>query len=179
MRDSNREYIRRHGKLVGSGGMVLGMVLSAIFLPRSFQNVAVVGLVVAFALFYVWAEHPLSRSAEPGNSLTIRQQLKRTRALSLRILIPVVVLWVGYVTLYCDQLPALRRQALAIGVAVALMYIWLLFMKGSLNCPRCGTNFRQERIAKFGRWSMDARGTEDIWDSCPHCSVSFDEPYSR
>ena len=177
MNDTTRDYIRRHSKLVGGAGLFLGMVLAALFLPRSLEDVAILVLIVAFAVFYVCAEYPLPRPAEVGSSLTIRQQLKRTRTLFLRVLLPVVFLWIAYITLFYNRLPPLQRQALAVGVAVALMFIGSLLMRGSLHCPRCGTNFRQERIAKVGRWSMDARGTEDLWDSCPHCGVSFDETY--
>jgi rubredoxin len=52
-----------------------------------------------------------------------------------------------------------------------------LFIRNRLCCPRCGTDFRQERFAKLGRWSMDPRGAEELWESCPQCGVSFDEPY--
>ena len=51
-----------------------------------------------------------------------------------------------------------------------------LFVKKRIRCPRCGTDFRKERLAKVGRWSLDLRMAADLWDACPHCGVSFNDP---
>jgi hypothetical protein len=176
MRDSNREYIRRHAKVIGVVTMVLGGVLSAFFFP-GYMHVSVGALVVLFAVFYVWAEYPLQGRGSDQGVITIRQQFKRARTLFTRITVPMVALWCVGVIFYGTRLSKLQTQAWAVGGGVVLFFIAWLFIKDKVRCPRCGTDFKQDRIAKVGRWSMDARGTEDLWDRCPHCGVSFDEPY--
>jgi hypothetical protein len=171
-----RDYIRGHSKPIGVGVMVLGGILASVFLPRSLERVAIVALIVVFAVFYVWAEFPLPQWKPAEHAMTIRRRLKRTRTIFQRIMVPVVVLWCASVTLYDTQQTELQRYALAVGGGSSLVWIAWLFAKDGLRCPRCGTDFKQERVAKVGRWSMDTRGAEDLWDCCPHCGVSFDEP---
>jgi ribosomal protein S27AE len=74
---------------------------------------------------------------------------------------------------------AFYAQALSIGGGVAVALIASLFIRNRLRCPRCGTDFREARLEKLGRWSFDSRGSAGLWDACPHCGVSFDELYRR
>jgi uncharacterized C2H2 Zn-finger protein len=136
-------------------------------------------LFVAFAAFFTWARTSLPRIAPKGpvRVVTIAEHFKRTRTLSVRIIVPIVALWVVLTDSYPLQLPKGERNALAIGGGAVLGVVGSVFMVRRLRCPRCGTNFKQDRLAKLGRWSFDTRGTEEIWDACPHCGVSFDEPW--
>lgn len=177
MNDATRGYVRRHAKVIGGGAVFFGAVLAAFLFP-GYMRVVVGALLVLFAVLYVWAEYPLQRRGSDRAPMTIRHQFKRTRALFTRITVPVVMLWCVAVVFYGTQLSKLQTQAWAVGGGLALYLLAWLFVRDRFKCPRCGSDFKQERIAKVGRWSVDARGAEDVWDSCPHCGVNFDEPYS-
>jgi peptidoglycan/LPS O-acetylase OafA/YrhL len=136
-------------------------------------------LCVAFAVFFIWAR-TLLPSIDPSRLSrvpTIAEHFKRTRVLSLRVVVPVVVLWIVLIDFIPLQLSKGEQSALAIGGGAVLGLLGSILMAAKLRCPRCGTNFKKERIAELGRRSFDTRGTEDIWNSCPHCGVSFDEPW--
>jgi hypothetical protein len=123
---------------------------------------------------------PLTR-LKPGlagiPSVTIGEHLKRTSAYFQRIMAPLCAAWGAGVVLFVTGMSRIQQQALAIGGGVALFLIGSLFVRNQLRCPRCGTDFRKERIAKLGRWSGDNRGTSELWDACPRCGVSFNDPW--
>jgi len=179
--DSTGNFIKRHPRIVGGVGLSVGCVLAAIFVPRSLQNLALGAMIVAFGMLYVWSitTLPPRPLAAPSKALTIRDQLKRNRTLYMRSVVPVAIAWIAAITLYHAPLPKWQEQGLAIGGALVVVLVGSLLVKNGLKCPHCACNFGKERIAKLGRWSMDTRGAEEIWDSCPRCSVSFDEPYNR
>jgi uncharacterized C2H2 Zn-finger protein len=83
--------------------------------------------------------------------------------------------WVAVVTLFVTDISKIEQQTLAVGGCLTLFLIAWLFVRNKLRCPRCGSDFRKERIAKLGRFSLDTRGAADLWDACPHCGVSFND----
>jgi hypothetical protein len=132
--------------------------------------------------FYAWARTPLNPFESPVAGLpglTIREHFKRTTALFVRITVPIAGAWVAAFTLLGTDMTKAHRQALSIGGGVAVVLIASLFIRNRLRCPRCGTDFREARLEKLGRWSFDRRGSADLWDACPGCGVGFDEPYRR
>jgi hypothetical protein len=179
MRNATREYLRRYPRLTGVVFMIVGTVLAAIFLPQSAAGPAMAALIVLFSVYFAWATTVVPKQPNvTAPSLTIRDHFKRTRGLFVRIGVPVVCAWCVGVELYPSTLTKGQRQAWAIAGGVVLMFAATLFIKDRFKCPRCGTNFKHERWAKLGRWSMDMRNPEEMWDSCPHCGVSFNERYS-
>jgi MFS family permease len=188
-KETTLDWVRRHATTIGLAFFVLGTiftaVLSAIFAPHSghrAMSVAVVVLFVVFTAFYAWAITPLKRSearmaGSPG--VTIREHFKRTNALFVRIVVPIAGAWVGAIMLFGTGMTKAHQQALSVGGGVVGVLIGSLMIRNRLRCPRCGSNFRKERLAKLGRWPFDSRDTADLWDVCPHCGVSFDELYRR
>jgi ribosomal protein S27AE len=164
---------------IGIGVLVVGEVLSAAFLPHFLQNLALGALVVVFSVFFVVDRSPMPplNPGENGRGVTIRQQFARTRTLFIRVTVPAVAAWCVFVTFYLTQLSRLEGYAAAAGGAIVLMVPAMLFIRKRFRCPRCGTNFKQARTAEVGRISFDTRGAEQMWDKCPNCGVSFDEPY--
>jgi hypothetical protein len=167
--------------------MGLIMLVTALTAALLFPNVgktvvraAVAVSMVAFAGFYGWARFPTAprKSSITGIPiLTIGEQLKRTHALFQRIMLLVGVSWCVGVTFLGPNLTVSKRNGFAIVGGLVLVLVGWLLVRNRLRCPRCGTDFKKDRIAKLGRWSLDARGTTELWDACPHCGVSFDEPY--
>jgi ribosomal protein S27AE len=187
IKEETRAWIRNRAGFIRVGFMLLGGILTAfvaVFLsPSASKTLLAAGvgvLMLAFAAFFAWARFPMPPRKASINgipTLTISEQLKRTHALFQRIMLVVLVTWCVAVTLSAPKLTALQRNGTAAGGGLVLFVAGWLLVRYRLRCPRCGTDFRKERIAKLGRWSMDTRGTTELWEECPHCGVSFNGPY--
>lgn len=71
-------------------------------------------------------------------------------------------------------------------VAIILIPLILVAVRGRFRCPRCGTDLarlrRQELLvvrenALAAIFNVDLRVFSEAWDECPNCHVNFDEPY--
>jgi hypothetical protein len=93
---------------------------------------------------------------------SIREHFKRTNALFVRIMVPIAGAWVAAITLFGTSMTKAHQQVLSIGGGVVVVLVGSLFIRNRLRCPRCGTDFRNERLAKLGRWSFDSRGSADL-----------------
>ena len=186
MKEETRDRIRSHAELIGVAFMLVAELVAAFIASFLFPNVAktvvAAGVAVstlAFAGFYGWTRFPIA----PGKSSigipipTIGEQLKRTHALFQRIMLLVEVAWCVGVTLLVPNLTAAKRNGIAIVGGSMLFLVGWLLVRNWLLCPRCGTDFKKDRVAELGRWSLDTRGTTELWDACPNCGVSFNEPY--
>jgi hypothetical protein len=188
MKDTTADWIRRHEQLVGWAvffpSMIFAVILVVFLVPPESRDFAVRAVMavclVSFAAFYAWVRSPLTRlkSATAGIPvLTIGDHFKRTSAYHVRIMTPVLAAWIAGVLLFGAGLPKRQQQALAIGGGLVLSIPGWMFIRNQLRCPRCGTDFKRERFAKLGRWSFDTRGAAELWDACPHCGVSFNDPW--
>lgn len=185
MKETTRAWIRKYAEIIGIGLMLLGGILTAfvaaLLFPSAGKTVmaSCVGvLVLVFAVFYAWARFPMPPNLfSKVSTLTISGQLRRTQAFFQRVMLVVLVAWCVAVTLLVPKLTATQRNGAAIVGSLVLSFVGSLFVRNRLRCPRCGTNFKKERIAKLGRWSMDFRGSTELWEACPHCGVSFNESY--
>jgi hypothetical protein len=133
---------------------------------------------VIVGAFFAWVQTPFTpvKSAGGGISvLTIGERLKRTNAYFVRIFVAVVMVWIAAVTVFVTGLP--QQTAVAMGGSVPFLILWRRVVRRQLRCPRCSTDFRKERIAELGRWSTDPRGPAELWDACPRCGVSFNDPW--
>ena len=154
--DNPREFIRRHAEMVSVALFVSVAVLAALvaaLIPGVTKQDVQVGsavLFVAFAACFTWARTSLARVHPKGpvHVATIAEHFKRTRTLSVRVIVPVVALWVVAANCYPLHLSKGERNALAIGGGAVLGVIGALLMVKGLRCPRCGSNFKQERFAK-------------------------------
>jgi len=170
-------FVRLHPVLVGMVFLILGSILTYIFVPPRFQNATIAVILLALLLVLFWAKtSPLEiQRQSPGQPITIGNYLKKSRLLFIRVMGITCIVWCVAVT-FDDQLSRNQQKIAAIcGAGILTWMEWLLF-RDRLRCPQCGTNFRKERSEKLGRWTMDQRGAEEIWDSCPTCHVSFDSP---
>jgi hypothetical protein len=108
--------------------------------------------------------------------MTIGEHFKRTRTLKRRL--ELVAFVCSVVLIFAEhRLTALERNVWGIVGAVAIVWATVMLFTRKLRCPRCGTDFKSPRSEKVGRWSRDRRGPEELWDACPACGVSFNEPY--
>lgn len=71
----------------------------------------------------------------------------------------------------------LAPYAFGAGFALAWLAVFALFLRKRYVCPRCGADFIQLRREMLGRFNPDRRLYWDLWEKCPHCGVSFDEPW--
>jgi ribosomal protein S27AE len=168
MWDAISDWIRRHSIAVGFSLALIAAILIKLYVSSADRGFAgkITAVIIAVAITCASAYLPRPRAAA-----TIGAHLRRTYAFFLRILIPLIVGWVAAVTLYVQH-----QQAQLLGAGVALYLIAVMIVKRRLRCPRCGTDFRQERAAELGPLSMDPRSPGELWDACPHCGVSFNDP---
>ena len=162
---------------------VLGIAtVASMFLPDNLKRPAQWGAYVVFGVIFVWGytARPSVPNPEglPAGQITIAEHLRRGTTRYTQILVPLIVAWIAGVVFYGGSLPKPYYYGLVCGGSVGISLLGALFMRKGLHCPRCGCNFRKERIAKLGRFNMDARGTADLWDRCPQCGVSFSDPYT-
>lgn len=186
--DPLQEWVRRHCQLVGAALLlpvwVTVSVLIFFLVPPASRDLAMrAGMAVSTVLlstFYAWVWSPLPPvGPKPAGvpALSIREHFGRTWAYYVRITIPVMVSWLMAVMLFLPLLPKVEEYALAGAGAVAIQMLGYRLARKQLRCPRCGSNFKKERHARLGRWSRDSRMPWELWDACPHCSVSFDDPW--
>src|SRR5690349_11460028 len=79
-----------------------------------------------------------------------------------------------------------RLQSAGVGLLLGIPFAIVLFLllRKRFLCPRCGTDLgklrqqevRRERRAR-GWFNVETRQPWDVWQACPHCGVSFKEPY--
>jgi len=77
-----------------------------------------------------------------------------------------------------------RRQDVVFGLLLGIPFVLvvLLLTRRRFLCPRCGTDLQklvqQQLRAERRSWlKFDGRMFYERWDACPHCGVSFSEPY--
>lgn len=188
MRETTLEWVRRHERLSAMvlllPPMLIACILVGLLVPARSQHFATRACVSVFAVlcaaFVAWARTPLAplKSGSGMPTVTIGEHFQRTRAYFTRTIVPVLAAWIaGSTLLFGEGLSKMQQHVLAIGGGLVLFLIGLPFLIRRLRCPRCGTNFRKERFAKLGRWSMDSRGVTELWDACPHCGISFNDPW--
>jgi uncharacterized C2H2 Zn-finger protein len=109
--------------------------------------------------------------------MTPRQLFQRRRKLFHRIAVPIAVALICAWVFTHPHRP--RSQALLENLAFGVVFAIVLIPIANrlFSCPRCGTSFRRYRIEKLGRFSLDMRSAEDLWDACPQCGLSFDQQW--
>jgi asparagine N-glycosylation enzyme membrane subunit Stt3 len=177
MRDRIWKYFERYPAAASMIILIVGVILAAVFVPRPYQRIGTDACIALFVAVYAWASTPLPKVG-PGVRPTIRQEFKRTRQLFIRFSVIAAVMLIICVEYFAEPLSGVERYVIDIGAFLLMLAVVWPFIRKRFHCPSCGTNFKQARLAKVGRWTMDTRGAEDLWDRCPSCGVSFDEPSS-
>jgi len=157
---------------------------SAAFLnPNAGKAVVTAGVavsVLAFTGLYGWARFPLAlrkSSIAEIPILTIGERLKR-RTCSFRESCCSLA-WHGAWASRSWTEPDSRPGGTALRSSVA----WCCSLSDGCSCATgystraAALTSKKGRIAKLGRWSVDICETTELWDACPHCGVSFNEPY--
>lgn len=180
-------WVRRYGLLVALA-LLLPIVTAAAFLivllvppagrhfaTQAFSAVFAVLLAVVFVCF----QNPLPQVSKTAGvpAPTIRERFGRTWAYHLRIIVPLMFIWATPIMVFLRGMPRMQQYALAIAGMFAIQVVGYLLVRKRLCCPRCGSDFRKERHAQLGRWSMDRRMPWVLWDACPNCGVSFNGPW--
>lgn len=72
-----------------------------------------------------------------------------------------------------------RWQGPVLGLAIGAVLGPAIIILGRVlyRCPRCHADFQKLRVKEFGRGYRDKRMYWQLWDACPQCHVSFDDPW--
>jgi hypothetical protein len=116
--------------------------------------------------------------------MTIREQFQRVYRRIQRWAVGGVIVLACLVTWRYPDLTRLQNLGISVLLGVAILVILALLLRRRFLCPRCGTDLgklrrqevRQERRAR-GWFNVPMRLFWDVWDACPHCKVSLDDPY--
>jgi hypothetical protein len=69
--------------------------------------------------------------------------------------------------------PGLNTHPIVTAPLIAVVIVGIA-TRWSLPCPRCKANLYKLRLAQFG--AKDRRPVWWVFDKCPNCGVSFDDP---
>ncbi|MBS0378999.1 MAG: hypothetical protein JSS29_10980 [Proteobacteria bacterium] len=177
MKDSTRELLMRRRIPVAILGGVVIMLIGAIAFPQRYMQYVAGVAVMAIGTFTLWAITAKSKPSATQGVPTIRANMARSRLIYTRVVTFALLAWVAFVTLFWFEHDRSRGLLVSAGGGAVIAALGWLFFRSRFLCPQCGTNFRAERVEKLGKGSMDKRGAEVLWDSCPKCGVSFDSPY--
>jgi hypothetical protein len=116
--------------------------------------------------------------------MTIREHFQR---IFKRITYCMVVAAIVVVCVLDWHYPHLTRwQNAGVGLLLGLPFVavLMLVLRRRFLCPRCGTDLgklRQQEIRRERRergwFSVQMQLLWDAWSACPHCGVSFSDPY--
>jgi hypothetical protein len=163
MRETTREWIRRHIEPIGTVLALIVLLLLSPYVSRGNLKVVIAVGAVLISAIAAWVGTPLTPLKSAGiPGLPIGEHFRRTSAYFHRIGVPVLVAWILAVTLFVTDIPKLRQLALLFGGVMVLVSIEFLFLRNQLRCPRCGAEF--------------TRGAADVW-TCSRCGVSFNDPW--
>lgn len=110
--------------------------------------------------------------------VTIREHFQRFMNSVSYIVVATAVLLVILIEFRYPHLTKLQNVAISLFIGIAFALLLMMFFRGRFKCPRCTADFRKLRRAQLGRFSTGRRMYWEIWDACPNCGVSFDEPFS-
>jgi hypothetical protein len=116
--------------------------------------------------------------------MTIREHFKRVFDRIKYGCVALAIVLVALTEWRYPHLTRLQNAGIGLLLGVPISAILVLVLRGRFLCPRCGTDLgklRNREVRKKrrvrGRFSADRRLLWDVWNACPHCGVSFDEPY--
>ena len=116
--------------------------------------------------------------------MTIREHFKRVFDRIKYGCVALAIVLVALTEWRYPHLTRLQNAGIGLLLGVPISAILVLVLRGRFLCPRCGTDLgklrnREARNERRGRgwFSADRRLLWEAWDACPHCGVSFHEPY--
>jgi hypothetical protein len=114
-----------------------------------------------------------------GQAVTIREHFQRFVKRVTYIVVAGALLVFVLIHLQYPHLTRLQNVTIGLLGGLPLAALLIVFFRGRFKCPRCGADFQKLRRAQVGRSATDHRMYWELWDACPNCGVSFNEPYSR
>lgn len=118
------------------------------------------------------------RPGASPNGPTIREHFQRSHRLKRMVLAACAVILVVMVRWRYQDLTRVQADVF---MAVLLVPIFIAVGStaiGRVKCPRCGSDLKELQSEQPDRTKRGLRKPWELWDSCPKCHVSFDEPYS-
>ena len=110
--------------------------------------------------------------------MSIREHMRRFHQRVTRITVIVGVVTVLLFTWRYPHASGTAHYELGAVMGVVIGVVLLFVFRGRFVCPRCGADFLKLRRKERGRFNFDTRMFWQIWDKCPHCGVSFDDPWA-
>jgi len=181
MKNATREFLVRRDVPISVAFLVVA-VFTSLALPKNYEKYVLGGVIFVVGTFIAWTRVPSAPPLKnPQIGPSIREHFERTRTRYLRgIFILFVLVSAATSVVWPERADRWKLFLVGFPAAMAIGLFGGLMQLRASRCPQCGTNFRSERKEKLGAaWRTDPRGVEELWDSCPHCHVSFDAPYSR
>jgi hypothetical protein len=107
--------------------------------------------------------------------MTIREHLRFRHLTALGFGVGLTL--VGYIVCYFLEAnrPGLNTHPLLTAPLVAILIVAIATRGGFDSCPRCKANLAKFSRAQFG--GDERRPVWQVFDRCPNCGVSFDDPY--
>jgi hypothetical protein len=125
------------------------------------------------------SQRTANETAVQSEPMTIREYYQRVQTWTKYVLAGVFITATFYIVFRYPKLPMWAYWVVGLGEAAVAMPILLVFMRRTYRCPGCEVNLMQLRVQKLGRRTGDRRMFWQIWDACPNCELSFDEPWTR
>lgn len=112
------------------------------------------------------------------NSPTIREHFQRAHRLK-RLVLTACALTLGVlIRWHYQRVTRLEADAFMAVLLIPIFIALGLTPVGRCKCPRCGSDLDQLQPEQLGRMKRGTRKPWELWDCCPNCHASFDEPYS-
>jgi len=131
------------------------------------------------ALFvFVRSAVGFARPRVSPNGPTIREYFQRSHGFKRLLLTVCAVILAVIIKWRHQDLTRIQVDALMGVLLLPIFFALGLTPIGRVRCPRCGCDLKQLQSEQLGRMKRGTGKPWEVWESCPKCHVSFDEPYS-
>lgn len=119
----------------------------------------------------------LGQGASP-NSPTIREHFQRAHRIKRLVLTAFAVVLGVLIRWRYHDLTRIQADIFLLVLLVPILIALGLGPAGRCKCPRCASDLKRLQAEQVGRMRGGSQKPWELWDACPNCHVSFDEPYS-
>lgn len=135
-------------------------------------------LFVAALFVFVRSGIGFPRPGVSPNGPTIREYFQRSHGRKRLVLTACAVILAAIIRWRYQDLTRIQADAFMGALLLPIFIALGLTPIGRVRCPRCGSDLKQLQSEQLGRMKRGTGKPWELWDSCPKCHVSFDEPYS-